>query len=55
MQSNVQISHIDHVELNSYLENQKDSGGIAELTFILKSYSSEEKLANNVSIAFDNL
>eukprot|EP00548_Thalassiothrix_antarctica_P012535 CAMPEP_0194161084 /NCGR_PEP_ID=MMETSP0152-20130528/78741_1 /TAXON_ID=1049557 /ORGANISM="Thalassiothrix antarctica, Strain L6-D1" /LENGTH=1067 /DNA_ID=CAMNT_0038870835 /DNA_START=245 /DNA_END=3448 /DNA_ORIENTATION=- len=55
MQSNVQISRPDHVELNSYLENQKDSGGVAKLTFILRAYSPEEELANNVSIAFDNL
>ena len=55
MQSNVQISRPDHVELNSYLENEKDSGGVAKLTFILRAYSPEEKLANNVLIAFDNL
>jgi len=55
MQSNVQISRPSHTGLNTYLENQKDSGGVAKLTFLLRAYSPEEELANNVSIAFDNL
>jgi serine/threonine protein kinase len=56
LKTNVKISNPSGSDLDSYLRNQEDkSGGLARICFLLRAYTPEEELADNVSVALGNI
>jgi len=49
MRETVEVSSPASLELESHESHQKRNGGIAEITFLLRAFTPEEELADNIS------
>jgi len=56
MQNGVKVSRPTVAALTAHTKNQRDNGsGMAKISFLLRAYTPEEELADNISIALGNL
>lgn len=56
IQNDVRVSRPTTTDLDAHFQNHKDNGsGIAKIAFILRAYTPEEELADNVSLALGAL
>ena len=55
LRDSVDLKRLSADEMNANLQAAEADGGLAEVTFLLRSYTPEEQLAEGISSAFDDI
>lgn len=55
LRDSVDLKRLSADEMNANLQAAEADGGVAEVTFLLRSYTPEEQLAEGISSAFDDI